>query len=202
MKTPKMKTIGLTGSIGMGKTETAKMFSAHGIPVFDSDAAAHTLLGPNGAAVELVEKNFPGVKVGEQIDRKALGERVFDNDEALSLLENILHPMIRTLRDDFSRNSAKNTASDLVLFDIPLLFEKGYEQEFDFSIVVSAPFEIQQKRVLERQDMTEQRFLEILKKQMPDEEKRHRADFIIETGDGLEYAEKQVSDIIMKIRED
>ncbi|MBT5074561.1 MAG: dephospho-CoA kinase [Kordiimonadaceae bacterium] len=191
-----MRTIGLTGSIGMGKTETAKMFAARGIPVFDSDAAAHTLLGPSGAAVEMVEKTFPGVKIDQQIDRKLLGQRVFNDSEALSRLENILHPMIQTLRDDFSRN----TECDLVLFDIPLLFEKGYEADLDYSIVVSAPYEIQKERVLERPAMTEDRFKEILKKQMLDEEKRGRADFIIETGEGLQYAEKQVDDILKKLR--
>jgi len=197
MKSPKMKTIGLTGSIGMGKSATAKLFATKGIPVFDSDAAAHTLLGPKGAAVERVEKFFPGVKVDQQIDRKALGEKVFDNDEALSRLENILHPMIRTLRDDF----VSHADSDLVLFDIPLLFEKAYEEELDYTIVVSAPYEIQKKRVLERPAMKEHQFRKIIEKQMPDQEKRRRADFIIQTGQGLQYAEKQVDDILKKLRE-
>ena len=192
-----MKTIGLTGSIGMGKTETAKLFAEQGIPVFDSDAAVHDLLGSGGAAVEKVEKIFPSVKKADYIDRKKLGAKVFGNSVALEKLENLLHPMVTSKRNEF----LKNISSDLVIFDIPLLFEKGYEKDFDFIIVVSAASDIQKKRVLERAGMTEQRYADILSKQMPDAEKTTRADFIIQTDRGLNYAKNQVIDIIKKIRE-
>ena len=191
-----MKTIGLTGSIGMGKTEAAKLFAEMNIPVFDSDAAVHKLLGPGGEAVEMTENIFPGVKKNDQIDRKQLGERVFGDDVALERLENILHPMVSAARDKF----AQNANADLIVFDIPLLFEKGYEKDFDYIVVVSAPFDIQKKRVLEREGMTESRFLEIVSKQTPDQEKTSRADFIIQTDRGLDYARKQISDLVAKIR--
>ena len=196
-----MKIIGLTGSIGMGKTYTAKMFTDKNIAVFDSDEAVHQLLGLNGAAVDVVEKEFPGVKIESQIDRKLLGKRVFADDIALKKLEQILHPMVSSMRDDFNKTALKNNA-DMIVVDIPLLFEKGYESECDYIVVASAPFEIQKQRVLERPGMSEQRFIEILKKQMPDDEKRRRADFIIQTDKGLDYAKNQVQQVIETIRKD
>ncbi len=192
-----MKTIGLTGSIGMGKTETAKIFEKLGVPVFDSDAAVHKLLGPGGNAVEQVENEFPGVRAGNEIDRQKLGARVFSNRESLNKLEKILHPMVMKIRAEF----VEQQKSDIVLFDIPLLFEKGYEDDVDYIVVVSAPYEIQKERVLKRPGMTEQKFLDILARQMPDQEKRAKADFIIQTDQGLDYAEKQVSEILEKIRD-
>ena len=192
-----MKIIGLTGSIGMGKTETAKIFADLGIPVFDSDATVHTLLGPDGAAVDAVEKKFPGVKVENYIDRKRLGDRVFGDEDALIALEKIVHPMVIRARQAFIRE----TTSDIVVFDIPLLFEKGYQNECDFIVVVSAPVDVQKERVLRRPGMSEERFFEINSKQMPDAEKRKRADFIVQTDRGLRYARQQVTEILTKIRE-
>lgn len=191
-----MKTIGLTGSIGMGKTETAKLFAALGVSVFDSDAAVHELLGDDGGAVALVEKEFPGVQEMDHIDRKRLGERVFGDSTALKRLEKIMHPMVTDMRNSF----IERANSDLVLFDIPLLFEKGYEDQCDYIVVVSAPEEVQKKRVLERSGMTEERFNNILSKQMPDAEKRKRADFIIQTDRGIDYAREQVVELLKKIR--
>lgn len=190
--------IGLTGSIGMGKTETAKMFYGSGVPVFDSDGAVHMLLGENGAAVDSVEAAFAGVKSDNKINRKRLGAKVFGNANELEKLEKILHPMVSEMRSDF----VKTANSDLVLFDIPLLFEKSYENECDFIVVVSAPLDVQRKRVMSRPGMTAQRFQDILDSQMPDAEKREKADFIIQTDKGFEYAREQVQKIINNIRND
>lgn len=192
-----MKIIGLTGSIGMGKSATSKMFEAENIPVFDSDQAVHQLLGPSGLAVEIVEEAFPGVRARDYIDRKKLGSMVFNDQEALEKLEAILHPMVTKMRAAFLVDQKK---SDIVLFDIPLLFEKGYENNCDYIVVVSADFEAQKKRVLERPGMSEKRFLEIVEKQMPDAEKRKKADFIIQTDQGFDYAKDQVRNILKKIR--
>lgn len=180
----------------MGKSETAKIFAELGIPVFDSDAAVHDLLGPDGNAVEAVEEKFPGVKIGNYIDRKRLGDKVFGDDAALKNLENILHPLVIRKRQAF----LENAHSDIVVFDIPLLFEKNYQDQCNFVVVVSAPPDIQKERVLKRPGMSEKRFLEISAKQMPDVEKRKRADFIVQTDKGLAYAKKQVTEIIEKIR--
>lgn len=191
-----MKKIGLTGSIGMGKTETGKMFYESGIPVFDSDGAVHKLLDENGAAVDSVEAAFAGVKSDNKIDRKRLGAKVFGNAIELEKLEKILHPMVKKKRSDF----VKATDCDLVLLDIPLLFEKSYENECDFIVVVSAPPDVQRKRVMSRLGMTEKRFQYILNNQMPDAEKREKADFIIQTDKGFEYAREQVQKVINDIR--
>lgn len=191
------RTIGLTGSIGMGKTTTAKIFAELGVPVFDSDEAVHKLLGPEGDAVEEVDTIFPGVKIGNQIDRKKLGERVFFDEASLEALEKILHPKVSCMRQKFT----KEQDSDLVLFDIPLLFEKGYEDGLDFTIVVTAPFDVQEKRVLSRDGMTVERFESIMEKQMPDQEKRNRADFILHTDQGIDYAKEQAENILKKIRD-
>lgn len=183
----------------MGKTETAKMFRSGSIPVFDSDAAVHVLLGADGAAVEDIEKIFIGVKAGDYIDRKKLGKKVFGNKEALSKLEGILHPMVSDMRRAFL---LENHDHDIVLFDIPLLFEKGYEELCDYVVVVSAPLSVQRERVLARTGMNEKRFADILSQQMPDQEKREKADFIVQTDQGFEYAETQVQKIINQVRQD
>ncbi len=193
-----MKKIGLTGSIGMGKTETAKMFQEAGIPVFDSDAAVHTLLGDGGAAVDIVSKEFSGVKKQNKIDRKLLGEKVFGDSLALGKLEKILHPMVGDMRSDF----VKAAHGDIVVFDIPLLFEKSYESECDYIVVVSAAENIQKERVMSRPGMTEKKFKNILLSQMPDAKKREKADFIVQTDKGFDYAKAQVQQIIKEIRND
>ncbi|MDC1429015.1 dephospho-CoA kinase [Emcibacteraceae bacterium] len=191
-----MITIGLTGSIGMGKTETAKCFARKGVVVFDSDLCVHKLLGPQGGAVDEVEHAFSGVQKEDYVDRKILGARVFGNDNSLEVLEKILHPLVVKERETF----IKNAKADIILFDIPLLFENGYENDFDYIVVVSASAEAQKKRVLERSGMTKKRFKEILAKQSCNINKAAMADFIIQTDRGFDYAEKQVVDIIKQIR--
>jgi len=199
MSPDKITVIGLTGSIGMGKTETAKMFERADIPVFDSDAAVHILMGKDGAAVPLVSGIFPNVMTPNGIDRKALGARVFDDPAALKQLESILHPMVSDMRQSFF-DQAKAEGHDLVVVDVPLLFETGGEKQCDFTVVVSAPLTIQRQRVLSRPNMTVQKFENILAQQMPDEEKRRRADFIVQSDRGISYAEDQVAKIIEKCR--
>lgn len=194
-----MKTIGLTGSIGMGKTETSKMFARENVPVFDSDAIVHKLMGEGGEAVDIVEQAFGGVKRNGKIDRKKLGDRVFGDEKALKKLEELLHPIVQRKREQFV-TKAKKENHDIVVFDIPLLFEKKHEESCDYIVVVTAPYEIQRNRVLNRPGMSEERFRQIIKKQIPDDEKKDRADFIIQTDKGIEYAEKQVRDIIKKIK--
>ncbi|MCF6195652.1 MAG: dephospho-CoA kinase [Emcibacter sp.] len=197
MSDKKPKIIGLTGSIGMGKSETAKIFERANIPVFDSDAAVHDLMAKNGAALDPIEKTFPGVSGPSGIDRVALGARVFGDAEALQKLESILHPMVSDRRQAFFRQKQDH---DLVVMDVPLLFEKGGEKDCDYVVVVTAPAEIQRQRVLARPHMTVEKFEQILAKQMSDAEKRQRADFIVYTDQGIPYAEQQVAKIITEIR--
>lgn len=191
--------IGLTGSIGMGKSETGKMFERAKIPVFDSDAAVHDLMAHGGAAVGLVEAAFPGVTGPEGIDRKMLGSRVFGDDVALKKLEGILHPMVSEARQVFFQQ-AKDQGHDMVVMDVPLLFETGGDNQCDYVVVVSAPADVQRQRVLARPHMTPQKFADILAKQMPDEEKRKRADFVVPTDQGIAFAESSVGQIIDTIR--
>ncbi|WP_321395747.1 dephospho-CoA kinase [Emcibacter sp.] len=187
--------VGLTGSIGMGKSETAHMFQSLGIPVFDSDAEVHRLMGPGGRAVPLVEKAFPGVSGETGIDRKELGRRVFGDDAALKKLEAILHPMVARERNLFIRRM-RLQGHRIVVVDVPLLFETGGDRAVDYTVVVSAPALIQKSRVMARPGMTEQRLQAILEKQMPDVEKRRRADFVVQSGLGKRHARGQVSRII------
>ena len=195
----KLTIIGLTGSIGMGKSETAKMFERAHVPVFDSDAAVHMLMAKGGPAVGRVEKAFPGVEGADGIDRKLLGSMVFGDRAALKKLESILHPMVSDMRQDFFEQ-AKKQGLDMVVMDVPLLFETGGEDKCDYTVVVSASAEVQRERVLARPDMTATKFENILSKQMPDSEKQQRADFIVQSDQGIGYAEDQVIQIIEKIR--
>lgn len=176
-------TLGLTGSIGMGKSEAARMFRRLGVPVFDSDATVHRLLGPGGAAVAAVEAAFPGVVKDGAVDRKALGAAVFGKPDDLRRLEAILHPMVRAARATFMRR-ARARRDRLVVFDVPLLFETGGERDCDAVMVVSAPAFVQRARVLARPGMTAEKFAAILDQQVPDAEKRRRADFVAPTGMG------------------
>lgn len=192
--------IGLTGSIGMGKSETARMFARAGVPVFDSDAAVHDLMAPGGAAVAPVVRAFPGVDGQDGIDRKKLGARVFGDREKLERLESILHPLVAERRQAFFE-AAQKDGHAMVVADVPLLFETGGEQACDYTVVVSAAPEVQRARVLARPGMTPDRLAAILEKQMPDGEKRRRADFVVQTDRGFDYAEQQVRDIIRKIEE-
>ncbi len=201
MKNRDITVIGLTGSIGMGKTETAKMFVRADIPVFDSDAIVHELMAQDGKATDKVEQAFPGVAGPDGIDRKALGERVFGDDAALKRLESILHPLVSDRREKFFEQ-ARARGHDLVVMDVPLLFETGAQKQCDYTVVVTAPAEIQRQRVLARPDMTVRKFENIMARQMPDIEKRRRADFMVHSDQGISYAEDQVRKIIKKIRED
>ena len=194
-----MIVLGLTGSIGMGKSTTAKMFVEEGAPVYDADAAVHALYAKGGAAVPLVEAAFPGVTRDGAVDRQALGARVLDNPEALRALERIVHPLVGADRAKFVED-ARKAGADIVVFDIPLLYETGGEARVDKVAVVSAPAGIQRERVLARPGMTAEKLQAILARQTPDAEKRRRADFIIETGEGLEHAREQVRQVIAALR--
>jgi dephospho-CoA kinase len=189
--------IGLTGSIGMGKSAVAAMFEDQGISVFDADAAVHRLQGPSGALLEQIEAAFPGTTGPQGTDRQALGAAVFGNSDKLALLESIIHPAVAKERAHFFE-SHKN--DDIVVFDIPLLFEKGGSESVDVIIVVSAPLDIQRARVMARPGMTQDKFEKILKLQMPDAEKRQNADYIIDTGQTLDGTEAQVQNIIKNLR--
>jgi len=194
-----MLKLGLTGSIGMGKTETAKMFRALGVPVFDADAAVHALYAPGGKAVELVEAVFPGVTKDGAVDRNLLSKRVLSDRDAIKRLEKIVHPLVREQEAEFLTAAAADNA-DIVVLDIPLLFETAGEGRVDKIVVVSAPTDIQRARVMERPGMTGEKFQSILDKQVPDAEKRTRADFVIMTDQGLDDARQQVKRLVDSLR--
>ena len=191
--------LGLTGSIGMGKSTTSAMFEALGVPVYDSDAAVHELYAPGGAAVGPVEAAFPGVVVAGAIDRARLSQRVVGNPEALKTLEAIVHPLVGADRVGFFEKAAA-AGQDIVVLDVPLLYETGGDKRVDKVVVVSAPAEIQRQRVLARPGMDEAKFAAILARQLPDAEKRARADFVIDTGQGLDHAQAQVRDLLTRLR--
>jgi dephospho-CoA kinase len=188
--------IGLTGSIGMGKSTTAQMFRDEGVPVLDSDQIVHDLY--RGAAVAPIEAEFPGVAVGGVIDRARLAERVLGDSDALKRLEAIVHPLVWAARDDFLKDQAARGAK-VVVYDVPLLFETGAEKSVDVIVVVSAPEDVQKNRVLARPGMTEEKLAAILAKQVPDSDKRARADFVVVTGGGVEAARSQVRNILRQL---
>jgi dephospho-CoA kinase len=191
-----MVVIGLTGSIGMGKSTTARMFAEEGIPVHDSDEAVHRLYA--GAAMPLVEAAFPGVTVDGRIDRTILSGKVLGNPAAMKTLEAIIHPLVRADADDFLRRSRESGAK-LAVLDIPLLFETGGRDRVDKVVVVTAPADVQRARVLERPGMTVDKFEAILARQVPDAEKRRQADFIVDTGHGMDAARDAVRGIIAQL---
>ncbi|HET9637890.1 MAG TPA: dephospho-CoA kinase [Allosphingosinicella sp.] len=188
-----MITLGLTGSIGMGKSTVAKMFAEEGVPVFDADAAVHRLQGPEGALVDEIEAHFPGTTGPEGVNRGALAERVLGEPEALRRLEALIHPAVASEREAFL---AAHSSASLVVLDIPLLFEAGGWEQVDKVVVVSAPAEVQRKRVLARPGMTEEKFERILARQLPDSEKRARADFVILTGGSKDKTRRAVRRIL------
>jgi dephospho-CoA kinase len=192
-----LKKIGLTGSIGMGKSTTAAMFAALGCPVHDADAAVHAIYA--GAAVPLVEAAFPGTVREGAVDRKALSARVLGDPDALRRLEGIVHPLVRAEEARFLEQAAAGGAEFAVL-DIPLLFETGRDADMDAVVVVTAPPDVQRARVLARPGMTEETFARILARQMPDADKRARADFIVDTGAGMEAAHAAVVSILRTLR--
>ena len=190
--------LGLTGSIGMGKSTVAAMFAAEGVPVFDADAAVHRLQGPTGALVAEIESHVPGTTGASGVDRTALAERVLAEPEALRRLESLVHPAVARERDAFL---AAHAEAPLVLLDIPLLFEKEGWRAVDRIAVVSAPAEVQRARVLARPGMTEEKFERIVAQQVPDAEKRARADFVIDTGLPIEQTRDSVRRIVACLRE-
>lgn len=195
-----MLIIGLTGSIGMGKSTTAKMFREAGVPVYDADAAVADLYETGGAAVAPLEEAFPGVTKDGAVDREALRQRVLGNDQAMSKLNSIVHPLVGADRVHFFKD-AERAGADMVVLDIPLLYETGGDANMDAVVVVSAPPEQQRERVLARPGMTPDRLDAILSRQMHDAEKRARAHFVVDTGRGLEPAREQVAEIIAVMRD-
>jgi len=190
-----MIVLGLTGSIGMGKSTTAKMFAAERAVVWDADAAVHRLYGPGGAAVAPLEQSFPGVVVDGAVDRARLAEVLGRDETAFQRLEAIVHPLVATDRAQ-ALKAAQAQGARLAVVDIPLLFETGGDAAVDAVVVVTAEPEVQARRVLARSGMTRERFDAILSRQTPDAEKRARADFLIDTGRGLDAARDQVRRIV------
>lgn len=188
--------IGLTGSIGMGKSTVAAMFAKAGVPIFDADAQVRAMQGADGELVPIIEAAFPGSTNEYGVDRDALGKLVFGDREKLAKLEAIVHPAVGKKRADFL---AQNTDAPMLLFDIPLLFEGSGHENVDIVVVVSAPAEVQRERVLARPGMTVEKFEHILGLQTPDSEKRERADYVIDTGTTLKHTSNQVSDLIDKL---
>lgn len=194
-----MLLVGLTGSIGMGKSETARMFARLGLPVYDADAAVHALYAVGGAAVAPIEAAFPGVSVNGAIDRAALSAHVLNDRAAMQKLEAIIHPLVGQAQMDFLL-AADAAGAQIVVLDIPLLFETGGEARVDAVVVVSAPPDVQRARVLARPGMTPEKFQAILAKQKPDAEKRAKATFVVETGLGLDHAFAQTSAIVAALK--
>jgi dephospho-CoA kinase len=189
--------VGLTGSIGMGKSTVAAMFEAAGVPVFDADAEVRAMQGPGGALVPAIEAAFPGSTGAGGVSREKLGALVFGNPQELARLEAIVHPAVAAQREAFL---IEHAGAPLVVFDIPLLFEKGGAEAVDRVVVVSAPAQAQRRRVLARPGMTEEKFAHILELQTPDSEKRARADHIIDTGTSVEETEDEVLALIAELR--
>jgi dephospho-CoA kinase len=195
-----MIVVGLTGSIGMGKSTVAKMFAEEGAPAFDSDAAVHDLYASGGVAVAPVEAAFPGVTRDRAIDRAALSAKVVGNPDALQQLEAIVHPLVRQAQANFLA-AQRAAGTQVVVLDIPLLFESTGAQAVDKIVVVSAPPEVQRARVLGRSGMTEEKFENLLARQTSDAEKRARADFVIDTGGPFDETRVQVRAVLDALRE-
>lgn len=192
--------LALTGSIGMGKSATAAMFAARGVPVYDADAAVHRVYAPGGDAVAPIEAEFPGVTGADGgIDRARLRQRVVNDPAAMKRLEAIVHPIVAGLQNAFIQ-TAMEQGHDIVVLDIPLLFETGGDKRADAILVVSAPPEVQRARVLARGQMTAAEFDAILARQVPDAIKRGRADFVIDTSLGFAHAEERVDEILSQLR--
>lgn len=187
--------IGLTGSIAMGKSTTARLFAEEGVPVHDADAAVHQLY--EGEAAPAIEAAFPGTTKDGKVDRGELGRRVVDNAPKLQWLEAIVHPMVREAEQRFLK-AAEAKGAKVVVLDIPLLFETGGESRVDAIVVVSAPAELQRARVLER-GLSLERFEALLARQTPDAEKRRRADFVVDSAHGVEHARDQVRSILAAV---
>jgi dephospho-CoA kinase len=188
--------LGLTGSLAMGKSATAKMFAEEGVPVHDADAVVHRLY--DGEATAAIEAAFPGTTAGGKVDREKLGKRVLGDAAAIKRLEGIVHPMVAAASARFLAEAERNSAPIAVL-DVPLLFETGGDRRCDAVVVVSAPPETQRSRAFERPGMNDDKLALILAKQMPDAEKRARADFVVDTSQGFDAARAQVREILRKV---
>ncbi len=186
---------GLTGSIAMGKTETAKLFAARGVPVFDSDAAVHQLYAKGGKAVAAIAQIAPDTVINEAVDRARLSKRIKERPDVLRAVENAVHPLVRVMQEEFLAE-ARRSRHPVAILDIPLLFETSRDLEVDKIIVVSASAEIQQVRALRRPGMTVEKLDFILSRQMPDAEKRRRADYVIDTSVSIAGTQRQVDDIL------
>jgi dephospho-CoA kinase len=191
-----MFVLGLTGSIGMGKSTTAKMFADEGVPVHDADAAVHKLY--DGEATSVIEAAFPGTTAKGKVNRVKLSQRVLGDEIAMKRLEHIVHPLVRQAEERFLTEAKKNGAK-VALLDIPLLYETAGDKRCDAVVVVTAPSDMQRVRAFERPGMTAEKYDAILAKQTPDTEKRRRADFVVDTSRGLDAARAQVRDILKAI---
>ena len=191
-----MFVLGLTGSLGMGKSTTARFFAEEGVPLHDADAAVHRLY--EGEATPLIEAAFPGTTSGGRVNRDKLAKKVLGDSAAIKELETIIHPLVGRAEARFLDEAARKDAAVVVL-DIPLLFETGADRRCDAVVVVSAPADVQRARAFERPGMTEEKFQAILAKQMPDAEKRARADFVVDTSKGFDAARAQVREILGRI---
>jgi len=192
--------LGLTGSIGMGKSTTAKMFQEEGIPVYDADAVVHQLYDEGGAGVPIISELFPDSVTDNRVDRQKLGRMVVHDEQAMKKLETAIHPLVGKAQQQFLER-ARSDGKHLVVLDIPLLFESNRTGVVDYTVVVTAPADLQKQRVLEREGMTEEKFEAILARQIPDHVKRQKADFIIYTDKGQEDARRQVRDLIKTLVE-
>ena len=191
-----MFVLGLTGSLGMGKSTTAKFFAEEGVPVHDADATVHRLY--EGAAVAPIEAAFPGTTQAGKVDRDKLGKAVLGDPAAIKKLEQIVHPLVSAEEQRFLAE-AERSGAKVVVLDIPLLFETGGDKRCDAVVVVSAPAEVQRQRAFERPGMTEAKFQALLAKQTPDAEKRKRADFVVDSSRGFEAAHEQVREILTRV---
>ncbi len=190
-----MIVLGLTGSIGMGKSTTANLFAEAGVPVYDADAAVHRLY--EGEAVPAIEAAFPGTTVNGRVDRARLSERVVHDPASMKRLENIVHPMLRAHHQKFL-DDAERSGAPVAVVDIPLLFETGGEKRVDAVVVVTTSPEIQRQRILARENMTPEKLDAILSRQMPDSDKRQRADFVVDTSHGLDPVRSHIKDILQQ----
>ena len=195
----KLIKLGLTGSIGMGKTHTTQMFKNQVVPIFEADNKVHELFKKNNTLINLIDKNFQGAVIDNMVDRKVLGNLVFSDKSKKEKLESIVHPFVRIERKKFTNYAIRNRFS-VILYDIPLLFETKSEKYYDYIIVVSAPKFIQEKRVLKRSDMTKEKYIKISEHQMSDHKKRIKADFVVFSGLGVAPAFNKVKLILRSLR--
>ena len=191
-----MMILGLTGSIGMGKSTTAKLFAEAGVPVYDADATVHRLY--EGEAAPAIEAAFPGTTAGGKVDRARLSARVVHDPEAIKRLEAIVHPMLRAYHQGFL-DDAERSGAAVAVVDVPLLYETGGEARVDAVVVVTTSAEVQRQRILARDNMTDEKLDAILARQMPDAEKRKRADFVVDTSHGLDPVRAQIRDILGQV---